>query len=512
MRLGVPAELMLEQRIAGTDEVPAGGDVDAADPVRVKVEVGVDGAVTAAAEEPRPGAVRSDAAAALAAVRAWRFRPFTFDGQPVVAVGSVEVHYRSPGRWGETPVSFPEIDRGNLHITLERTACFGACPDYRVEIGGDGLVLFSTRGGPATPAGAVHRAYNGTGVLLPGTHRTRIGKAELDALVERFREARFFALADEYQAPITDFPSYVLSFRSGAAAKRVVDYAGELAGMPREVRALEDAVDAAAGTARWVKGTASTVEALAAEGFDFRSRAAGELLFASFATAEDPMIVDLIERGVPLDRPVRGLGMRRDEPLGEAAVRRAIETGRVPVFEALRRKGWLSRTPAAVLSTAFAEAAGGCDPGMARALVAAGADPSARGSGGETALMNALQGPGPCYGRDTSHVVAVVQELIRLGVPVDAADEEGKTALFKVPRVEFARLLLASGARAGVYDREGRSPALSSWDDAVVLTLLRAGADPAGKNFEGKTLAEVARERTMPATLAWLEALTRSPR
>jgi hypothetical protein len=126
--------------------------------------------------------------------------------------------------------------------------------------------------------------------------------------------------------------------------------------------------------------------------------------------------------------------------------------------------------------------------------------------------MNALQGPGPCYGRDTSHVVAVVQELIRLGVPVDAADEEGKTALFKVPRAEFARLLLASGARAGVHDREGRSPALSSWDDAVVLTLLRAGADPTGKNFEGKTLAEVARERTMPATLAWLEAPTRSPR
>src|SRR5215469_331447 len=42
--------------------------------------------------------------------------------------------------------SFPNIRNWNsLVITLERTACFGSCPDYAVEIRGDGEVHYHGR-------------------------------------------------------------------------------------------------------------------------------------------------------------------------------------------------------------------------------------------------------------------------------------------------------------------------------------------------------------------------------
>src|SRR5206468_2864593 len=142
---------------------------------------------------------------------------------------------------------------------------------YRVEISGDGSVLFTSRGWDAETVDAGQAIGNRTGIDAGGTHRDRIPTAAVAALVQRFLDARFFGLDRSYRAQITDSSTFVLSLRVGASAKRVEDYVGDHVGMPPSVTALEDAVDAAAGTGRWINGNAATADALAAQGLDFAS-------------------------------------------------------------------------------------------------------------------------------------------------------------------------------------------------------------------------------------------------
>ena len=136
-------------------------------------------------------------------------------------------------------VEFPEIkDWSSLRITLSRTVCFGTCPSYRVEIRGDGTILY--------------RGDNFAAVK--GERTARIAPAAVKALFEKFRRADFFWLFDTYTASVTDMPSYELTLSFDSHDKSVRDYAGQMVGMPAVVRDLEQAVDDTAQTKRWVVG------------------------------------------------------------------------------------------------------------------------------------------------------------------------------------------------------------------------------------------------------------------
>jgi len=134
-------------------------------------------------------------------------------------------------------VPFPEIrDWNSLHITLVRSACFGTCPIYSVDISGDGTV-----------------SYDGLDcVSQKGQHTGHVSRDVVENLVTRFRYARYFSLRDRFAAQITDAPSYRTSIRFDDRAKSVLDYMGLSAGMPASVRDLEIAIDKAAGTDKWV--------------------------------------------------------------------------------------------------------------------------------------------------------------------------------------------------------------------------------------------------------------------
>ena len=281
--------------------------------------------------------------------------------------------------------------------------------------------------------------------------------------------------------------------------------------MPPVVTELENAVDRAAGTARWITGDESSIASLKAEGFDFRSQQAAE--FAAYLAlagkAPDALILGLIEAGVSPDHPmVFDIG----DPAGARWARRSSSarsgvTARrcSPISP---ERGWLARLPRERLSQAFAEGGGGCDPAVARALVAAGADPKARIGAGErsgaTALIAAVGPWGPCHGARSE--AAWSTRWSPLGVDVNAANDAGETVLYGVEDPDLQEQLLAAGARADVRDKKGNIPVFSSWNDRIVLGLLDAGADPKGRYDDGKTLREQARERDMPSVLAWLDA------
>ena len=141
----------------------------------------------------------------------------------------------------EAPVPFPAIRHWrSLVIVLERGMCFGTCPVYRVEIHGNGKVVFIG-----------HRF-----VAKMGTYETRISQRAVRRLFAKFRRADYFSLLDKYRAHATDLPTFTTSLTFDGHEKTVVDYGGHMIGMPEVVSDLEIAIDDAAGTQRWIKSPA----------------------------------------------------------------------------------------------------------------------------------------------------------------------------------------------------------------------------------------------------------------
>ena len=142
------------------------------------------------------------------------------------------------GDYGQQ-VPFPEVkDWSSVRITLDRDLCGPVCPAYAVELHGDGTVVFQERNCE-------------TGFNRP----ERISQAAVEALLAKFRAANFLSLRDQYvRGDAFDFPTVTLSLSYDGVSKTVIDYAGELKGMPLVVRDLQNAIDETAQTARWATG------------------------------------------------------------------------------------------------------------------------------------------------------------------------------------------------------------------------------------------------------------------
>ncbi|MES1200743.1 MAG: DUF6438 domain-containing protein [Pseudomonadota bacterium] len=132
----------------------------------------------------------------------------------------------------------PSQPASDIRITLERTPCFGFCPDYTVTISGDGAV-----------------SYNGRRfVRVTGAQTATASREDVAHLVDMIHRADFFNLRDRYEAHVTDLPSAHITVVENGRTKTVVDYAGESAGMPHAVTEIEQEIDRVAGTQRWVPG------------------------------------------------------------------------------------------------------------------------------------------------------------------------------------------------------------------------------------------------------------------
>ncbi|HWA60251.1 MAG TPA: DUF6438 domain-containing protein [Caulobacteraceae bacterium] len=115
----------------------------------------------------------------------------------------------------------------DFRIVLNRSACFGACPDYTVTVEADGQVTFSGR----------------RFVSCIGETHWRVPRAQVRALETRVERMRFFDLKSEYRAHVTDLPTQTITVRSRGRTQTVVDYGGRMAGMPKSVSDLEVLID-----------------------------------------------------------------------------------------------------------------------------------------------------------------------------------------------------------------------------------------------------------------------------
>ncbi|MBA3786386.1 MAG: hypothetical protein H0X15_12780 [Acidobacteria bacterium] len=136
----------------------------------------------------------------------------------------------------------------DLQINLDRSACFGICPDYSLTIESDGKVIFEGR------------SYTGT----KGKIEDKINRKILEQIISEFEKADFFKLNNNYVEEKdgcgelwTDNPYETISIKLNGKTKQVTHYFGceKVSGNVLErIINLGEKIDALVNSDRWVKG------------------------------------------------------------------------------------------------------------------------------------------------------------------------------------------------------------------------------------------------------------------
>ncbi|MCU1278658.1 MAG: hypothetical protein JWM53_2204 [bacterium] len=120
--------------------------------------------------------------------------------------------------------------------SLERTACYGRCPIYKVTVLRDGTVLWEGE----------------RFVKVTGKATAKVSAAAITDLAKAFARADFFALQDKYDSyDVTDHPSAITVFDDGKRKKTIHHYHGDHSA-PKALVELEDRIDTLVGTSKWI--------------------------------------------------------------------------------------------------------------------------------------------------------------------------------------------------------------------------------------------------------------------
>lgn len=117
-------------------------------------------------------------------------------------------------------------------ISLQKTACFGACPVYTLDIYTNQKVSLSAERFVEVGQGAFQRKL---------TH------SEYSQIVQQFKESNFFGFEDQYRAQVSDLPTILLTFSDGARTKTIELYGAGPAVLHQLVDSLQTMVD----NAKW---------------------------------------------------------------------------------------------------------------------------------------------------------------------------------------------------------------------------------------------------------------------
>ncbi|MBD2744852.1 DUF6438 domain-containing protein [Coleofasciculus sp. FACHB-1120] len=120
-------------------------------------------------------------------------------------------------------------------LTLERTACFGFCPIYKLTVYGNGKVVYEGK----------------RFVKVTGTRTTTISKTAARKLIADFQKLNYFKLQDSYTGGHTDDPSAITSLRMGKKQK-IVHYYLPSPDAPTQLTELENKIDTVVNSKQWI--------------------------------------------------------------------------------------------------------------------------------------------------------------------------------------------------------------------------------------------------------------------
>ncbi len=132
----------------------------------------------------------------------------------------------------------------DLSLTLERTACFGRCPIYRITVEDDGTVTY----------------FGEMFVAVEGEKISHIGPDQVRKLARELEKVDFLSLQDEYtDMNATDMPSAITTLRLNGEEKTVLHYYGDLSA-PEKLTDLENFIDAITNSIQWIESSTQWVE------------------------------------------------------------------------------------------------------------------------------------------------------------------------------------------------------------------------------------------------------------
>ena len=106
-----------------------------------------------------------------------------------------------------------------LIISLQRTACFGTCPIYKIEIFSDGS-----------------GSYTGTRFVENiGITKFSLSETQLNLILTQAEAIGFTNMKEEYSEPISDLPTTFIQIKH----KKIRDYTGA----PKTLKNLENLID-----------------------------------------------------------------------------------------------------------------------------------------------------------------------------------------------------------------------------------------------------------------------------
>lgn len=148
----------------------------------------------------------------------------------------VPVEFKSLYEGGVPTDKVPEVWAGFPYdrIDLERTACFGTCPIYRVS-------LF--RGGRAEWRGVRYTERT-------GDFEGKVNIFDYGKLCYLLKKFGFDQLPRSFTANWTDSPTFIVTVATGQGTKAVSDYSGI---EPIELWAVQQTIDAVSERIQWTR-------------------------------------------------------------------------------------------------------------------------------------------------------------------------------------------------------------------------------------------------------------------
>lgn len=439
--------------------------------------------------------------AVLQAASGWSYRPFQRDGKPVNAIVREQV-YEQISR--ANPENLPEVPLSDIAFSLSRSGCYGTCPSYRVEIRGDGEVVYE--GGPY--------------VDVQGRHAYRISPQAVAELVGIARRDGIWGLSGSYRAQITDNPTYVLKLKAGASSRTIEDYVGERAGMPNVIHDFEEAVDRISRAGEWTRLSMMAVERLQSEGFDFTSKESADLLVRALANSDgndQQAMLKLIELGAPLSGgnpygPMIG-------GVDTSAIDQALLNHREQIVGPLLQRGVLDtggRPDQAKLDKAFRDAIRGGRLSLVEALWDQHADrphPALTFRDANNEAKAVKQSPvtlllSKPYRDEGWQGLEIAKWLQGKGCDLKAHGADGNTLLHVAVDAndpEFARYLLEQGVDPSAPGRFGLPALGGATDEDMALLLLKAGSEWQ-MDDQGKGFLRYAKDQHWGRVMAWISA------